>query len=55
MSTYISEKDIREKILTTSPIPHMAKGTRKLDEYIKELLSNNKKRSTLNLKVTWRL
>ena len=48
MSTHISEKDAREKILTTNPIPHNVKETQKLDEYIKELLSNNKKLSTLN-------
>ena len=47
MSTHISEKDIREKILTTNPIPHNVKGTQKLDEYIKELLSDNKKLLTL--------
>ena len=35
--TYISEKDMREKILRTNRIPHNVKGTQKLDEYIKEL------------------
>ena len=47
MSTHISEKDKREKILRTNPIPHNVKGTQKLNEYIKELLSDNKKLSTL--------
>ena len=37
ISTHISEKDIREKILTTNTIPHNVKKTQKLDEYIKEL------------------
>ena len=32
MATHISEKDIREKILKTNPIPHNVKGTQKLDE-----------------------
>ena len=30
------------------PIPYNLKGTQKLDKYIKELLSNNKKLSILN-------
>ena len=48
MLTHVSEKDINEKILATNPIPYNVKGIQKLDEYIKELLSNNKKLSTLN-------
>ena len=39
---------MREKILRTNPIPHNVKGTEKLDEYIKKLLFENKKISTLN-------
>ena len=42
MSTHISEKDKREKILTTNSIPQNVKVTQKLDKYIKILLSNNK-------------
>ena len=34
---------MREKLLTTNPISHNVKGTQKLDEFIKELLSDNKK------------
>ena len=52
MSTHISEKDIREKILATNPIPHNVKGTQKLDEFFKELLSDSKKLSTLNQEKT---
>ena len=48
MSTHISEKDVREKILTTNSIPHNVKGTQNFDEYVKELLSDNKKLSILN-------
>ena len=48
MLTHVSEKDIREKILAINPIPYNVKGTQKLDEYIKELLSDSKKLSTLN-------
>ena len=48
MLTHISEKDIREKIQATNPIPFNVKGSQKLDEYIKEILSDNKKLSALN-------
>ena len=48
MSTRVSQKDIREKILSPNPIPRNVKRTQTLDEYIKELLSDNKKLSTLN-------
>ena len=48
MLTHVSEKDIHEKILATNPIPYNVKWIQKLDEYINQLLSNNKKLSTLN-------
>ena len=48
MSTRISQKHIHEKILSPNPIPHNVKRIQTLDEYIKELLSDNKKLSTLN-------
>ena len=48
MLTHISEKEIREKIQATNPIPFNVKGSQKLDEYIKEILSDNKKLSALN-------
>ena len=43
---------IHDKILAANPIPHNVKGIQKLDECIKELLSNNKKLSTLNQEKT---
>ena len=52
MPIHISEKDIREKILPTNQIPHHVKWTQKLDEYIRELLSDSKKLSTLNQEKT---
>lgn len=51
ISSYI-KKDIRGKILTNNPIPHNVKETQKLDEYIKERLSVNKKLSKLNQEKT---
>ena len=48
MSTHISENDVHEKILTTNSISHNVKGTQNFDEYVKELLSDNKKLSILN-------
>ena len=50
MPTHLSENDIREKILTTNPISQDMKRAQKLNEYIKNLLFDNKKLSTLNLK-----
>ena len=50
MPTHLSENYIREKILTTNTISQNMKGAQKLDEYIKNLLFDNKKLSTLNLK-----
>ena len=50
MPTHLSENDIREKILTTNPISQNMKRAQKLNEYIKNLLFDNKKLSTLNLK-----
>ena len=54
LSTHISEKDIREKIMATDSIRNNVKGTQKLDVYIKGLLSDNKKLSTLNQENTER-
>ena len=47
MSTHVSEKDIRERILQNNPVPRNVKVCQRLDEYIKELLLENKKSSTL--------
>lgn len=44
------QNDIRENILTTNPISENVKGAQKLDEYIQELLFDDNKLSTLNLK-----
>ena len=42
MSKHISERHIDDKILSSHPIPNNVKGMQKLDENIKELLSENK-------------
>ena len=47
MSIHVPEKDIREKILQNNPVPRNVKVCQRLDEYIKELLLENKKYSTL--------
>ena len=44
MSIHVSEKDIREKILQNNPVPRNVKICQRLDEYIKELLLENKKK-----------
>ena len=48
MSKHISERHIDDKVLSSHPIPNNVKGMQKLDENIKELLSENKKSLTLN-------
>ena len=49
MTTHISPKDIKEKILSVTPVSSNIKDSQKLDEYIKELLiKNKKKKNTLN-------
>ena len=48
MSKHISERHIDDKILSSHPIPNNVKEMQKLDENIKELLSENKKSLTLN-------
>ena len=40
------------KLLTTNPIPQIVKVTQKLDKYVKEILSDNNKISTLNQEKT---
>ena len=47
MSIHVPENDIREKILPKNPIPRNVKACQRLDEYIKELLLENKESSTL--------
>ena len=48
MATHVSAKDIKEKILSINPLPNNIKGSQKLDEYIRESLTENKKNNTLN-------
>ena len=48
MAAHISPKDIKEKILSVTPVPSKIKDRQKLDKYIKELLVENKKNNTLN-------
>ena len=48
MATHISPKDIKEKILSVTPVSSNIKDSQKLDEYIKELLIKNEKKNTLN-------
>ena len=47
MSIHVPEKDIREKILQNNPVPRNVKVCQRLEEYIKKLLLENKKSSTL--------
>ena len=48
MSIHVPEKDIREKISQNNPVPRNAKVCQRLDEYVKELLFENKQSSTLH-------
>ena len=48
MKIHISERDILNKILNSHPFPKNVKRAQKLDEYIKEHLSEKKKLTTLN-------
>lgn len=43
MSTHLSERDKHDKILTSHTFPNNVKKTQKLDEYIIEFKSENKK------------
>ena len=43
----MSEKDIREQILQNNPVPRNVKVCLRLDEYIREILLENKRSSTL--------
>ena len=48
MATHISPIDIKEKKLSATPVSSNIKDSQKLDEYIKELLTENKKYNMLN-------
>ena len=50
MSIHVPEKYIREKSLLHSPIPRNFKACQRLDEYIKELLLENKKINAVSRK-----
>ena len=47
MTTHILPKNVKEKILSVTPVPSNIKNSQILDEYIKESLIGNKK-NTLN-------
>ena len=47
MATHTPLKNLKEKILPVTPVPSNSKDSQKLDEYIKELLIENKKNNTL--------
>ena len=51
VNSYIRNR-YTSKLLTTNPIPQIEKVTQKLDKYVKELLSDNNKISTLNQEKT---
>ena len=48
MSHYINNKKVKEKILMENPVSSNIKGTPNLDNYIKELLLENKRKLILN-------
>ena len=52
MATPIPERDTRDTMLAAHPIPNNVKGAQKLDEYITDLLSENKKLRTLSQETT---
>ena len=52
MTIHISERDILEKKLNFQSFPKNLKQTQKLDEYIKEHVSEKKKLTTLNQETT---
>lgn len=52
MTIHISERDILGKMLNFHPFPKNLKRTQKLDEYIKEHVSEKKKLTTLNKETT---
>ena len=45
---HMSPKNIKEKILSVTPVPSNMKDSQKLNENIKDLLLKNKKKNTLN-------
>eukprot|EP00112_Aurelia_sp_Birch-Aquarium-sp1_P019803 Seg4970.3 transcript_id=Seg4970.3/GoldUCD/mRNA.D3Y31 product="hypothetical protein" protein_id=Seg4970.3/GoldUCD/D3Y31 len=47
LKNFVPEKDVKDSILTTSPVPSNIQGPKKLDDFFKELLEEKKKRSEL--------
>ena len=48
MNYDVTDKEVKEKILTENPVPSNTKGTPISESYIKVLLFENKKTLTLN-------
>jgi len=49
LTVKVPEKDVKDKILSTNPVPTNIKNASDLDSYIKELLVENRKTLTLHL------
>ena len=47
LTNFVPEKDIKDSILTTSPVPANIQGPKKLDDLFKELLEEKKKKTEL--------
>ena len=47
LRNFVPEKDIKDSILTTSPVPANIQGPKKLDDFFKELLEEKKKKTEL--------
>ena len=47
LQKFVPEKDLRDSILTFSPVPSNIDGPKKLDEFFKELLDEKKKKTEL--------
>ena len=47
LKNFVPEKDIKDSILTTSPVPANIQGPKKLDDLFKELLEEKKKKTEL--------
>ena len=52
MSTHKTDKEIKDKILASVPLPNSVKKSQKLDEYLQELLQENRRTKTLSFEKT---
>ena len=52
MSTHKTDKEIKDKILASVPLPNSVKKSQKLDEYMHELLQENRRTRTLSFEKT---